>query len=290
MARPGVDGAGRFAPSPTGPLHLGSLLAAVASYLDARAHGLQWHLRLDDLDTPRNEPGAERAILTALERHGLLWDGPLVRQSERQPRYRRALDELADQGALFYCRCSRRELSGHEVYPGTCRDHTRPRRDSAVRLRIEQAEVTFQDLLQGPQRATLQALGGDFIVRRRDGVIAYQLATAVDDGAAAITRVIRGRDLLHTTPRQIFLMQRLRLDVPVYGHVPLLLNATGQKLSKQNRARPLDLEAPTTNLTRVLVALGLPDVPDAGACRPLLDWAAARFRVEAVPPGDTVAS
>lgn len=282
-----AGGAGRFAPSPTGPLHLGSLLAAVASYLDARRAGIAWHVRLDDLDAPRHEAGADRAILLALERHGLYWDGPIVRQSERLGAYHAALDQLQRQGLLFYCRCSRRQLRGVRTYPGTCHGHTEPRADSAVRVRVDAAAVEFDDLLQGAQHWLLADSGGDFVVRRRDGLVAYQLATAVDDGAGAITRVVRGRDLLDTTPRQVYLMRQLGLPVPVYAHVPLLLDAAGRKLSKQNHAPPLDLAAPARNLRRVLPVLGLAAPPETADCGKLLAWAETHFRLEHVHGTDS---
>lgn len=288
MTRAGTQGAGRFAPSPTGPLHLGSLLAAVASYLDAHSQGVAWQVRLDDLDEARNEPGAERAILEALERHGLHWQGPVVRQSEHLDRYRAALDTLAGRRLLFYCVCSRRELADAGRYPGTCRSHTQPRPDSALRIRVDGARIEFDDLLCGPQAVDLDDIGGDFVVRRRDGIVAYQLATAVDDGDPGITRVIRGRDLLPTTPRQIFLMRQLGLDVPVYGHIPLVINRAGQKLSKQTLAAPLNLSNPTTNLTRILPLLGIGGIPETSDCAVLLAWAADRFDLEAVPGTDSL--
>ncbi|MFW6094560.1 MAG: tRNA glutamyl-Q(34) synthetase GluQRS [Pseudomonadota bacterium] len=283
------SGAGRFAPSPTGPLHLGSLLAATASYLDAHALGLAWRVRLDDLDTPRNQPGAETTILRALEAHGLLWDGPVQRQSEHVDHYRAALDALAAQGLLFYCRCSRRDLRGHPSYPGTCRGQVGPRANCAVRIRVDDAEIAFDDLLEGPQHMALGRTGGDFVVRRRDGIMAYQLATAVDDGAPDITRAIRGRDLLDSTPRQIFLMRRLGLSEPAYGHLPLLVNAAGRKLSKQTRAAPLQPEHASANLARVLRALGASpdDAPDGAGCRELLAAAVARFTLAQVPRDDS---
>lgn len=282
-----ASGTGRFAPSPTGPLHLGSLLAAVASYLDARHAGIAWHVRLDDLDAPRLEAGADRSILLALERHGLHWDGPVVRQSERLAEYHAALDLLQRLGLLFYCRCSRRQLRGVPTYPGTCHQHTDPRPDSAIRVRVDAAAVEFDDLLQGRQRWLLADSGGDFVVRRRDGLVAYQLATAVDDGAGAITRVVRGRDLLDTTPRQVYLMHQLGLPAPVYAHVPLLVDAAGRKLSKQNHAPPLDPGTPARNLCRVLQALGLEAPPEDAECAELLAWAEPRFRLEHVPRIDS---
>lgn len=279
-------------------MHLGSLLAATASYLDARAHGIAWQVRLDDLDQPRNQPGAERAILLALERHSLNWDGAIVRQSERVPRYEAALEALLTQGLLFHCTCSRKDLAGQALYPGTCRGNRQARPDAAVRIRVAEAVVEFEDLLQGPQRDHLARSTGDFVVRRRDGTIAYQLATAVDDGDAFITRVIRGRDLLANTPRQIFLMQRLGLSVPRYGHIPLVVNAAGQKLSKQTGARALDLNRPEENLARVLAALGIgsstvstrtaggrrPGSP--AACESLLAEALSNWSLEHIGTGD----
>lgn len=289
MSPAGAEGAGRFAPSPTGPLHAGSLLAAVASYLDARSQGIAWQVRLDNLDEARHEPGADGEILFALERHGLYWDGPVVRQTERTDRYLAALEDLHIQGLLFYCRCSRRSLKQTTVYPGRCRRFRAPRPNSAIRVQVDDTRVELDDLMMGPQHWSLQAEGGDFVVRRRDGIIAYQLATAVDDGDADITRVIRGRDLLGTTARQVFLMERLGLSVPAYGHIPLLVNAAGQKLSKQAHARPLDLTRPADNVRRTLRVLGL-NAPADADCPELLRWATARFSLTRLPAGDVVAS
>jgi glutamyl-Q tRNA(Asp) synthetase len=279
-------------------LHLGSLLAATASYLDARASGLAWRLRFDDLDEERNQPGAEASILRALESHGLHWDGAVARQSTRVAEYESALAALADEGLLFYCSCSRKDLAGLPVYPGTCRRYRHPRPETAVRIRVGEAVVEFNDLVQGPQREALARSSGDFIVRRRDGLIAYQLATAVDDGDPAITRVVRGRDLLENTGRQIFLIQRLGLQVPRYGHVPLIVNGAGQKLSKQTGARPLDLERPVANLITVLRALGVADLDDEEAaegpnaqisCAALLAEAERRWSLAGIPAHDVPA-
>lgn len=290
MSPAGIEGAGRFAPSPTGPLHAGSLLAAVASYLDARSQGIAWQVRLDDLDEARHEPGADREILFALERHGLYWDGPVLRQAERTDRYLAALDELHHQGLLFYCRCSRRSLQQTKIYPGRCRRFRVPRPDSAIRVRVDDARVQLEDLVQGPQHWSLEAEGGDFVVRRRDGIVAYQLATAVDDGESAITRVIRGRDLLETTAKQVFLMQRLGLSVPRYGHIRLVVDAAGQKLSKQTLARPLDPGQPAANLMRTLKLLGLPTAPAGADCEALLGWAVGHFTLSAIPAANAVVS
>jgi glutamyl-Q tRNA(Asp) synthetase len=250
-------GAGRFAPSPTGPLHLGSLLAATASFLDARRCGVDWRVRMDDLDTPRNQPGAEAAILRSLEAHGLCWDGPITRQSENLDAYESALRELQAQGLLFFCDCTRSSLHGHLVYPGSCRRFRQFRHGCAIRVEVNDAVVEFDDLIRGHRRENLATSVGDFVVKRRDGIIAYQLATAVDDGAPDIGRVIRGNDLLMNTGRQLFLMDRLELQRPVYGHVPVLVNEHGQKLSKQTYATPLSAVSAAANLTRVLGWLGL---------------------------------
>lgn len=253
-------GAGRFAPSPTGPPHLGSLLAATASFLDARRAGVPWRLRMDDLDAPRNQPGAEGAILRALEAHGLWWDGPVTRQSENLEAYESALAELQTQGLVFFCDCTRSSLAGHAIYPGNCRDRREFRPGCAMRVRVGGYTVEFEDLIRGHQQEDLAASVGDFVVKRRDGIIAYQLATAVDDGSSDIGRVVRGNDLLLNTGRQLFLMDRLGLQRPIYGHVPILVNAQGQKLSKQTHADPLDPGSAAANLLRVLRWLGLASV------------------------------
>jgi glutamyl-Q tRNA(Asp) synthetase len=278
---------GRFAPSPTGPLHLGSLLAATAAWLDARAGDGAFYLRLDDLDTARNRPDAESAILAALTGHGLHWDGEVRHQSRRIPVYELALQTLAAAGRIYYCDCSRKDLAGHRVYPGTCRSRTSPTPGCAARFRLDAPEVLFDDLIQGPQRAPVRETIGDFVVRRRDGIFAYALATAVDDGAGDIARVIRGRDLLEHTAAQLLVMDALGLQRPDYGHLPLVLNAAGQKLSKQTNAAALDLAAPLTNLRRVLRALGSPaaETP-ATSCAALLEAARACWSLTHVPRED----
>jgi glutamyl-Q tRNA(Asp) synthetase len=274
--------AGRFAPSPTGPLHLGSLLAATASYLDARQRGSDWLLRIDDLDAPRNVPGAEASILASLEAHGLHWNGPVMRQSERLPLYVDAIDRLTREGQTYYCTCSRRQLKGLTRYPGTCREKSLPAEKAALRVRTTSTPIAFEDLVAGPIREVLAETVGDFVIRRRDGIIAYQLATAVDDGQPEIGRVIRGRDLLDNTARQIYLIRLLGGEAPEYGHVPILVNEEGQKLSKQTLAAPLDDRSAASNLVRVLPALGVPLPADTAGSAPelLLDWAAERFSVE----------
>jgi glutamyl-Q tRNA(Asp) synthetase len=239
---------GRFAPSPTGPLHFGSLVAALASYCDARAAQGAWHLRIEDVDEPRSRAGAEAAILAQLARYGFAHDGPVVRQSERTAAYESALAQLRARGAIFACTCTRRELElaplgagGERVYPGTCRNGARgaSRNACAQRVRVGDAIVAFTDLLQGPQRQDLAQDVGDFVVRRSDGLFAYQLAVVVDDAALGATTVVRGADLLASTPRQIHLQHLLGLPTPAYLHVPVAINASGEKLSKQTDALAL---------------------------------------------------
>jgi len=241
---------GRFAPSPTGPLHFGSLIAALASYADARAHGGEWLLRIDDIDEPRARGDAETDILATLERYGFEWDGPVVRQSAQAARYADALASLDQRHAVYQCACTRRDLEsarlgkcGERIYPGTCRDGIPPERalreDRAWRVRVDAATIGFHDRLQGQQQQNLARDVGDFIVKRADGLYAYQLCVVVDDADSAITDLVRGADLLASTARQIFLQRKLGFAEPAYLHVPIALNAAGEKLSKQTRARSL---------------------------------------------------
>lgn len=241
---------GRYAPSPTGPLHFGSLVAAVASYCDARAARGEWLLRIEDVDLPRAQRGADAAILRTLERYGFEWDGAAVLQSERTELYAAAVDRLRESGDLYECACTRRELDpahigpgGERVYPGTCRDgipvDRRGRAHRALRVRVGDARIEFRDRLQGTQAQDLARDVGDFVVRRADGLYAYQLAVVIDDALQGVTHVVRGADLLASTPRQIFLQQRLGYPGISYLHVPVAINATGEKLSKQTGATPL---------------------------------------------------
>ena len=244
---------GRFAPSPTGPLHQGSLVAALASWLDARAHGGQWLLRIDDLDAPRTVAGADAAILAALAAYGLQWDGEVVYQSRRHAAYRQAFERLRAEGWIYPCGCTRREIAdsrvhvagvaerGREpVYPGTCREGLPAGRSArAWRMRVADVVIRFEDRACGPVEHALARDSGDFVLLRADGQWAYQLAVAADDAAAGITDVVRGADLLDATARQIFLQQRLGLATPRYLHVPVVAAADGAKLSKQNGAQPL---------------------------------------------------
>jgi glutamyl-Q tRNA(Asp) synthetase len=251
---------GRFAPSPTGPLHIGSLMAAVGSYLEARTHGGRWLLRMEDLDPPREVPGAADGILRDLETLGLQWDGEVVYQSRRHAAYEQALARLQEMGAVFPCACSRSEiadsaLAGIEgpVYPGTCRGGIAPGKTArALRLKVAPGEIQFEDALQGPIAQDLGRDIGDVIVRRADGCYAYQLAVAVDDAWAGVTHVVRGADLLLSTPRQLHIQTLLRFPHPIYMHLPVATNAAGEKLSKQTHAAPLDLSRPALPLWHAL--------------------------------------
>ena len=277
---------GRFAPSPTGPLHFGSLLAAVASHVDARANGGEWLVRIDDLDAPRTVPGAADAILRTLERHGLEWTGAVVRQSERAELYRAALERLERDGRTFHCTCSRSALADERVYPGTCRaKRAAVAGGSAVRLRVDETEIAFDDAVQGPFRQCLASAVGDFVVLRRDGVFAYQLAVVVDDAEQRIDHVVRGADLLDNTPRQLFVYDALALPRPRYAHVPVLLARDGQKLSKQTLAGSVDRTDPVENVLTVLDLLGQ-EPPSFLRHEPVdrvIAWAVANWQLAAVP-------
>src|SRR5439155_8369804 len=253
---------GRFAPSPTGPLHMGSLIAALASWLDARAAGGQWLVRIEDLDRPRAVPGAADEILRALERLGLHWDGEVVYQSRRDALYSAALDKL--RAHTYWCSCTRREIAdsslalatdGAHIYPGTCRARKAPG-GRALRIRTDKEEIRFRDRLQGAQSQVLERDIGDFVLYRADGLFAYQLAVVVDDAAQGITDVVRGADLLDSTPRQIHLQQLLALPTPRYLHVPVALDTAGGKLSKQTAAAPIETDP--CALRRALAFLGQP--------------------------------
>lgn len=255
---------GRFAPSPTGELHFGSLLSAVASYLDACAHGGEWLLRIEDIDPPREVPGATDAILRALDAHGLQWDGEGVYQSRRLEIYQRTVESLRATGLGYYCACSRKEIlvsHGSAVYPGTCRHRTV--RSGAVRVRAPHAPVNFEDRIQGPYCQRIDREVGDFVIQRADGLYSYQLAVVIDDAAQGVTHVVRGADLLDSTPRQIHLQSLLGFATPNYAHVPVVVNQSGEKLSKQTGAAPLDCIHPGKALARALELLGQQPPPDA---------------------------
>lgn len=290
---------GRFAPSPTGPLHFGSLIAAVASYLQARVNDGVWLVRIDDLDPPREIAGAADSILNTLERFGFEWDQSVVYQSTRRQAYESALSSLEGQGLVFPCACSRKEILAANggragsaklgpVYPGTCRNGLPAGRSGgSIRVRTTDRSVGFDDALQGRYSQNLERDGGDFVIRRRDGLFAYQLAVVVDDAEQGITEIVRGCDLLETTPRQIYLQGLLGFTTPLYMHVPVVVNPAGQKLSKQTGAQPVDDQKPPAALCHALTFLG--QQPPAGFHTSSLDeiwsWAMENWQVSKTPTG-----
>ena len=264
----------------------------MASYLDARAQGGVWHLRIDDLDGPRVATGAVDAILRALEAHGLHWDGAVCFQSRRRDRYRQAVDALRRQGLCYRCTCSRRQLRGQRIYPGTCRERELPAgAEAALRVRAPDAELAFDDRAQGRCAHRLAEAVGDFVVERRDGRAAYPLAVVVDDSDAGVTDVVRGADLLDNTPAQMFLMQRLGLPTPRYLHVPVVVGRSGAKLSKSTAASAILVAAPhraAANVCAALDLLGQQPPAGGGTAEELLSWGAAHWQVDALPGGATV--
>lgn len=290
----GIESAyiGRFAPSPSGPLHFGSLVAAVGSYLEARSNHGRWLLRIEDVDTPRIVPGAADAILTTLSRLGFEWDGEVVWQSRRTEAYAAALDRLRSAGHAFPCACTRREMAdsalardGSRRYPGTCRNGLPPgRKARAWRVRAE-GVIRFDDAIQGPQDEDLERDVGDYVVLRADGLYAYQLAVVVDDAAAGITDVVRGADLLDSTARQIHLQGLLGTPAPNYAHLPVATNVRAEKLSKQTLARAIDAAPPATALVAALAFLGQPPPPELARATlaEVWSWAATHWQLDRVP-------
>ena len=287
---------GRFAPSPTGPLHLGSLLAAVASYADARANRGIWLVRIEDIDRPREVPGAADLILRTLSAFGFEWDEDVVYQSRRTDAYRDALHSLAAQGMTYPCGCTRAEVAraGHAgpegpVYPGTCRRGLPlGRRARTERFRTPPGAFAFEDRIQGPQEQIVDAAVGDFVLRRADGFHAYQLAVVVDDARQGITQVVRGADLLLSTPRQILLQRALGFDQPGYAHVPLILDREGRKLSKSLAAAPVDPRAPRPALRAAWALLGQDPPPADLHPDAFWDWAIPQWRLSRIPAETSV--
>lgn len=291
---------GRFAPSPTGPLHFGSLVAAVGSFADARARHGEWLVRMEDLDRPREVPGAGAGILRTLEALGLEWDGAVVHQSARGDAYRDALARLVAAGAVFGCACTRKEIAdssiagidGSHVYPGTCRSGLPAGRAArAMRARVDDAVIDFDDAVQGHVRQALGRDVGDFVLLRADGCFAYQLAVVVDDADQRITDVVRGADLLDSTPRQIFLQRLLGLPTPRYLHLPVATNAAGEKLSKQTLAPPVDGAAAAPALVRALRFLGQPVAAELARAAPreVLSHAVAHWDRGCIPRARAIA-
>ncbi len=251
---------GRFAPSPTGPLHFGSLVAATASYLQARVKNGRWLLRIEDIDPPRSQQGATDSILRALEKYGFEWHAEVIFQSQSHAAHEAALQSLLDRDLAYPCGCSRSDLAGEPrgalgvIYPGTCRDGCHAA-DTAIRLQTSDAPISFLDGLQGLQTQRLESESGDFVIRRRDGLIAYHLAVVVSDALEGITEIVRGIDLMDSTPRQIWLQRLLGYPTPNYLHIPVITHPNGDKLSKLTGAKPIPPHDAVPALFAALVAL-----------------------------------
>lgn len=284
---------GRFAPSPTGPLHFGSLVAATGSFLDARSQGGDWLVRMEDLDPPREVAGAADSILQTLEVYGLHWDGPVVYQSAREQHYIEALTCLDTAEQIYPCSCSRNDIAQARpagkpagFYPGTCRNGAAPNQKArSIRVRTHESDINFNDRLQGQQQEWLADTCGDFLLRRADGLTAYQLAVVVDDAEQGITHIVRGADLLESTARQIYLQQLLEFRIPSYMHLPMAVNAQGEKLSKHTHAQPVSDRHCSQTLCAALSFLGQP--LDASMEMANLDeiwqWAIDHWDTDALP-------
>ncbi|MBA0154745.1 tRNA glutamyl-Q(34) synthetase GluQRS [Acinetobacter indicus] len=273
---------GRFAPSPTGPLHFGSLITAVASYCDAKAQHGRWLVRIEDTDIPRIYPGSEAHILRSLDAFQFEPDGEILFQKDRLAIYEDVLEQLAEQGWVYACQCTRKMLGSNHIYAGTCRNLQLPFAQQAIRLKVTDTDICFEDRLQGRHCSNLQQDLGDFVLKRRDGIINYQLAVVVDDYLQGITDVVRGADLLDNTERQIWLGRVLGYPELRYLHLPLAMNDQGQKLSKQNLAQPLDLNQAPLLLQQALTALHQPPVVLDTPAR-MLQQAIAQWSIDAIP-------
>jgi len=287
---------GRYAPSPTGPLHFGSLVAAVGSYLEARCRGGEWLVRMEDVDEPRCRGPWADDILRTLEAFGFEWDGEVMVQSRRKARYQEALDALRREGHAYPCACTRKELEaaplavdGAHLYPGTCRQGLAPGKSPrAWRLRVSDETLEFIDAVQGSIRQDLARQAGDFVLLRADGYFAYQLAVVVDDADQGITHVVRGADLLDSTPRQIFLQRCLGVVTPAYAHLPVAVNQQGEKLSKQTLAPALDCTQAPAVLRAALAFLGQPVSGELNTTAEIWRWALDHWQLDRVPRTRTI--
>lgn len=282
---------GRFAPSPSGPLHFGSLLAALASYLDARSHNGQWLVRMEDIDTPRCIDGADADILNTLELYGFEWDGDVMYQSTQHARYQDALTQLFNQDAAYYCTCSRKTIKASGgVYPGTCRHLRHTADDAAVRTMLPGAHNVFTDRIQGEITISDPHALEDPIVRRRDGLYAYNLVVVLDDAYQGVTHIVRGIDLLETTATQRGLYALMKLAPPEYAHIPVASVTPGRKLSKQNHAAPLSKTHVVSTLRMAMALLGLPvqTVSQDVDVQTLLSWAIVEWDVNLVPKNSEI--
>ena len=285
---------GRFAPSPTGPLHFGSLVAAMASYCDAKANAGKWLVRIEDLDRPREVSGAADDILRSLEAFGFEWDGEITYQSKHDGLYGEVLNQLQKQALIYPCTCTRKEIADSSnsvgidglIYPKTCLKHTQKSNiHAAYRALALDKNITFLDAIQGEITQNMARDVGDFILKRADGLFAYQLAVVVDDAAQGITHIVRGADLLDSTPRQIYLQQLSDLPTPCYGHVPIAANHAGEKLSKQSRAVPIDMRFAAHQLVDALRFLGQLTAEELknATLAEVWRWAIANWKVDSVP-------
>ncbi|MDA3502576.1 tRNA glutamyl-Q(34) synthetase GluQRS [Acinetobacter sp. AOR34_HL] len=275
---------GRFAPSPTGPLHFGSLLTAVASYCDAKANHGKWLVRIEDTDIPRIYPNSETHILSCIDAFEFEPDAEIIFQKDRLAIYEQVIDQLKQQHAIYACQCTRKMLGSNHIYAGTCRDLNLDFAEQAIRLKVDDLLICFEDRLQGRQCSNLKDDLGDFVLKRRDGIISYQLAVVVDDYLQGITHVVRGADLLDNTARQIWLGSILNYPSLSYMHLPLAMNGQGQKLSKQNLAQALDVSKASELLQQALLALGQPNV-ELNKPRIMLQQAVQQWDVNLIPKG-----
>ena len=272
---------GRFAPSPTGPLHMGSLITALASFLDIKTHHGHWSIRIDDLDQSRNHPEATKKILESLKQHGLYSDTSIIYQSQNIANYKTAISQLGS--SLFGCICSRKSLARSPRYPGTCRNKELSIIDAAIRIKTPDKKVAFIDKIKGQIETHLSEDIGDFILVRKDKIFSYNLATALDDGGDMITDVLRGEDLLPLTNQQIFLMNELNLDPPEYSHIPVLCYQDGTKLSKQSGAKPLNNETAIDNILFAMKSLGLKPPLYINTIFTLIEWAVDNWTTDNLP-------
>jgi len=294
---------GRFAPSPSGPLHFGSLTSALASYLEAKTNHGEWLVRIEDIDPPREVAGSDTLILKSLEAHGLQWDGDILYQSSRTDAYEAALDYLTKKNLLFYCSCTHKQLKEYRqqhfvnnstlsngVYPGICHEHTNYREDCAIRLRVDAQSILFHDAVYGLNAQDLTNDVGAFVLKRRDGLFAYQLAVVIDDIYQGITDIVRGVDLLDSSPRQLYLYQCLDTLAPNYAHLPLALMPSGKKLSKQTGASGLNNAQAQNNIFNALTFLGQNPPPELKfeSVESLLQWAKSHWTISSISTQDTV--
>jgi glutamyl-Q tRNA(Asp) synthetase len=274
---------GRFAPSPSGDLHFGSLVSAVGSFLEARTSGGQWLLRIEDIDPPREIAGSADRIINDLERLGLIADGPVLYQSARLDAYNHAISKLLDQGLAYPCACTRKDLPESGIYPGTCSDGiAEGKQPRSIRLRVRRETCVFTDKLQGPISDSPADISGDFIIRRADGLFAYQLAVVVDDDFQGVTQVVRGADLLDSTCRQICLQKALGIATPSYMHLPVVVSADGKKLSKRIRTDPVINQNPANSVSQALNFLGQ-EPPENLSLHALWDWALEHWNSTRIP-------